>query len=82
MITVSCFLSTSLFIKAAVHNFVWLKMIQNQFLSKYITSQCSKLSPYFSLIRNGKLVMFSNLSGAGRFLREIRACRCVIMSRL
>ena len=36
-------------------------MIQNQFLSKYITSQCSKLSPYLSPIHNGKLViMFYN----------------------
>ncbi|ROL45951.1 hypothetical protein DPX16_4765 [Anabarilius grahami] len=27
-------------------------MIQNQFLSKYVTSQCSKLSPYLSPIHN------------------------------
>ncbi len=39
--------------KAAVCNFLWLKMIRNQYLSKYITSQCSKLSPYFSPIHNG-----------------------------
>ncbi len=39
--------------KAALRNFFGLKMIQNQHLSKYITSQCSKLSPYFSLIHNG-----------------------------
>ncbi len=39
--------------KAAVRNFFWLKMIRNQYLSKYITSQCSKLSPYFSPIHNG-----------------------------
>jgi len=51
-------------------------MIQNQFLSKYITSQCSKLSPYLSPIHNDKLViMFSNSGGTGRFSREIRACR-------
>ncbi len=38
-------------------------MIRYQYLSKYITSQCSKLSPYFSPIHNGKLIiMFSNLS--------------------
>ncbi len=40
-------------LKAAVRNFFWLKMIRNQYLSKYIISQCSKLSPYFSLIHNG-----------------------------
>ncbi len=38
--------------KAAVHHFFLLKMIRNQYLSKYITRQCSKLSPYFSLIHN------------------------------
>ncbi len=42
-----------LHIKAAVRNFFWLKIIQNQYLSKYKTSQCSKLSPYFSPIHNG-----------------------------
>ncbi len=48
-------------------------MIRNQYLSKYITSQCSKLSPYFSPIHNGKLIiMFSYLSGTGRFSQEIR----------
>jgi len=55
-------------------------MIQNQLLSKYITSQCSKLSPY---LHNGKLViMFFNLSGTGRFPREIRVlplCRHLCM---
>ncbi len=35
-------------IKAAVRNFFGLKIIRNQYLSKYITSHCSKLSPYFS----------------------------------
>ncbi len=34
--------------KSAVRNFMGLKMISNQYLSKYITSQCSKLSPYGS----------------------------------
>jgi len=49
--------------------------MQNPFLSKYITSQCSKLSPYLSPIHNGKLViMFSNSGGTGGFPREIRAC--------
>ncbi len=58
-------------VKAAVRNFRWLKLIQNQYLSKYITSQCSKLSTY--PIHNGKLIiMFSNLSGTGRFSWEIR----------
>ncbi len=41
------------YIKAAVRNFFWLKIIRNQYLIKYITSQCSKLSPYFSPIHNG-----------------------------
>jgi len=41
----------------AVCNFFWLKIIQNQLLSKYITSQCSKLVPYLNLIHNGKLVI-------------------------
>ncbi len=41
-----------------------LKMIQNQYFSNYITSQCLKLSPYFCPIHNGKLIIkFSNLSG-------------------
>jgi len=31
-------------LKAAVCDFFGLKMIPNNFLSKYITSQCSKLS--------------------------------------
>ncbi len=39
--------------KAAVHNFFLLKMIRNQYLIKYTTSQRSKLSPYFSPIHNG-----------------------------
>ncbi len=70
-------------LKAAVRNFFGLKMIQIQYLRKYITSQCSKLSPYFSPIHNGYLIiMFSNLSGTGRFSREIRAWHCVITSRL
>ncbi len=43
--------------KAAVRNFFWLKNIRNQYLSKYITSQCSKLSPYFCPIHNGKLII-------------------------
>ncbi len=46
-------------------------MIRNQYLSKYITSQCSELSPYFSPIHNGYLIiMFYNLRGTvgfGRF---------------
>ncbi len=40
--------SRPLRVKAAVRNFFWLKMIRNQNLSKYITSKCSKLSPYSS----------------------------------
>ncbi len=49
-------------------------MTQNDFLSKYITRQCLKLSHYFSLIHNGKLIiMFSNFSGTARNSREIRA---------
>ncbi len=40
-------------VKVAVPNLFGLKMIQKQYLSKYITSQCSKLSPYFSPIHNG-----------------------------
>ncbi len=53
--------------KAAVRNLFWLNMTQNQYLNKYITSQCSKLSPYFSPIHNGYLIiMFSNLSGIRR----------------
>ncbi len=49
--------------------------------SKYISSQCSKLSPYFSPIHNGLLIiMFSNLNGTGRFLWKIRAWLCVITS--
>ncbi len=69
-------------IEAAVRNFFWLKMIRNQYLRNYITSQCSKLSPYLSPIHNGYIIiMFSNLSGTGRFLREIRACCRVITSR-
>ncbi len=47
-----CFTSIT---KAAVRNVFWLNMMRNQYLSKYITSQCSKLSPYFSPIHNGKL---------------------------
>ncbi len=39
--------------KAAVRNFFGLKMIRNQYFRKYITNQCSKLSPYFSSIHNG-----------------------------
>ncbi len=35
-------------IKLQSVTFFWSKMIRNQYLSKYITSQCSKLSPYFS----------------------------------
>ncbi len=35
--------------------FFWLKMIQNRFLGKYITSQYSKLLPYLGLIHNGNL---------------------------
>ncbi len=70
-------------LKAAVRNFFGLKIIQNQYLSKYVTSQCSKLLPYFSPIHNCKLIiMFSNLSGTGRFSREIRAWHCIITSRL
>ncbi len=50
--------------------FFWLKMIQNQFLGKYITSQCSKLSPYLSPIHNSKLeLMFP------RFSHKVQACR-------
>ncbi len=62
-------------IKAAVRNFFWFKMIQNQFLGKYITSQCSNLSSYLRPIQNCKLVIkFSNLSGTGRL---IQACHCL-----
>ncbi len=71
------------FLKLQSVTFFGLKMIQNQYLSKYITSQCSKLSPYFSPIHNGYLIiMFSNLSGTGRFSREIRAWHCIITSSL
>lgn len=34
------------------------KIIQNPLLSKYITNQCSKRSPYLSPIHNGKLICF------------------------
>jgi len=57
-------------VKAAVRNFFVLKTIQNKFLSKYLTSQCSKLSACLSLIQNGKLVL--NSSGTGGFTLEIR----------
>ncbi len=67
-------------LKAAVCNLFWLKMIQIQYLRKYITSQCSKLSPYFSPIHNGSLIMFFNLSFAGRFSWE--TWHCIITSRL
>ncbi len=63
--------------------FIWLKMIQNQYLRKYTTSRCSKLSPYLSPIHNGYLIiMLSNLSATCRFSQEIRAWHCVITSRL
>ncbi len=63
--------------------FFGLKMIRNQKWSKYITSQCSKLSPYFSPIHNGYLIiMFSNLSGTGRNSQEIQARCCIITSHL
>ncbi len=55
------------FFKAAFRNFFWLKMIQNQLLSKYTTNQCSKWSPFLRPIHNGKLVIFSNLSALDRF---------------
>jgi len=60
------------FFKAAVCSFFGLKMIQNIYLRKYITSQCSKLSACHSSIQNGKLVMmFFNSSGTDGFLWEI-----------
>jgi len=43
--------------KAPICNFFGLKIIQNNFLSKYITSQCSKLSASLSPIQSGKLVI-------------------------
>ncbi len=75
-----CKQSSTVLIKANLKlqsvTFFWLKMIQNQFLGKYITNQSSKLSPYLSTIHNGKLIiMFSHLSGTGRFSWEIQACR-------
>ncbi len=74
------------FFKAAVHYFFGLKIVQNLFLGKYITSQCSKLSPYLSLIHNGKLViLFSNLSGTGRYggkYKHAAVRLCDITSRL
>ncbi len=82
-IDVSKILFFLLIFKAAVRNFFWLKIIRNQYLSKYITNQFSELSSYFSPIHNSKLIiMFSNLNGTGRNLREIRARCCVITSRL
>uniref|UniRef100_A0A8C1VMU3 Calcium-transporting ATPase n=1 Tax=Cyprinus carpio TaxID=7962 RepID=A0A8C1VMU3_CYPCA len=52
-------------------------MIRNQYLSEYITSQCSKLPPYFSLFHNAKMltsslssvdVLFFNLFKISLFL--------------
>ncbi len=69
-------------LKAAVRNFFLVKNDPKS-IFEYITSQCSKLLPYFSLIHNGKIIiMFSNLSGMGRFSREIQTWHCVITSRL
>ncbi len=49
-------------------------MIGNQYLRKYITSQCSKLAPYFSPIHRGYLIiMLYKLSGMGKFSWEIQA---------
>ncbi len=45
-------------------------MIRNQYLGKFITSQCLKLLPYFGPIHNGyPIIMFSNLSDTGRQAR-------------
>ncbi len=75
--------SKTSFLKRQSVTFFWLKMIRNQNLSKYITSQCSTLLPYFSPIHNGQLIiMFSNLSGTGKNSQEIGSCRCIITSRL
>jgi len=44
-------------IKAAVHFLGGLKMIQNPYLRKCLTSQCSKWSACHSLIQSGTLVI-------------------------
>ncbi len=41
-------------VKAAVHNFSWLKMIQNQYLSKYITGLDNKDCPMARGQREGR----------------------------
>jgi len=41
--------------KAADSSFFGLKIIQNTYLGKYITNQCSKLSVCLSSIQSGKL---------------------------
>jgi len=46
-----------LFLKLQSVAFFGLKIIQNAYLRKYITSQCSKLSACLSSIQNGKLVI-------------------------
>ncbi len=70
-------------VKGAVRNFLWLKMIQNQYLSKCITSQCSELSPYFSRIHNGYLItMFSHLSGTDSSLALRHYVTSVNMKKL
>ncbi len=54
-------------------------MNQNLFLIKYLISQCLKLSPYFSPIHSGKLIIiFSNLSGVGRNKEVVPASRLYI----
>lgn len=47
------FMTANFKVEAAVHNFVWLKIIRNQYLNKYISSQCSNLLHYFSSTHNG-----------------------------
>ncbi len=67
----------------AICNQKHIKKDPKSIFEKVHNSQCSKLPPYFSPIHNGYLIiMFSNLSDTGRFSREIRACCCVITSRL
>ncbi len=48
--------------------FFFVKNDQKSIFEQVHNQHCSKLSPYFSPIQNGFLIiMFSNLSGTGRF---------------
>lgn len=71
--------------KAAVRDFFVVKNEQKFMIEQVHKNQCSKLSPYLTPIRNGKLkIMIYNLSsrvgfrGKGQF--DI-ICLCVDMSR-